>query len=327
METLDRILELLYDREGGFVALTELARSAGVGPEAVTASLEELERRGQRLAYSPSEGVGLLRPIRLASCLIERDLGTVRVGRSAICFEHVESTNDVAMAAVRQDDADGLVVLAESQRLGRGRRGREWVSPPGRNVLLSVLLIEPADAAGALPHEPLPIAAGLAVAEAVEQATHLPCELKWPNDVLIGGAKAAGILVETRRRGSVAGLVIGVGLNVNVAPPAERIDQPATSLADQVGHPVERTEIVRGLLRRLDTWIGRIAAERLDDLHDGFLARCRMVNQRIEAECGGRQVTGRVLDVDPLRGLIVADDTGRRCHLPAESTTLSPKVR
>ena len=299
MSTIDQVLALLYDRGEGFMGLDELARAAGQDRAAVDDVLAQLRQRGQRLEFSPSNGVRLLRPIRLTGALIERKLPVRRVGRSVICFDEVDSTNDVALKAIRQDDADGLVVLAESQRRGRGRQGRQWVSPAGRNLLLSALRVEP-----------------------VEDTTRLVCDLKWPNDVLLAGAKVAGVLVETRREAAALGVVVGVGLNVNAAPPPEAVDRPATCLADHLAHPVERTEIVRSLLVRLDRWVERIENGQVEELHDGFLARCRMINERITVLCQGRHHTGRVLDVDPLAGLILARDDGGASRLAAVSTTV-----
>ena len=321
MTSAERILELLYDRGEGYVGLDELAEAVRADRAAVERLLEELRQGGQRLEFSPFTGVRLGRPIRLVARLIERDLPIRRVGRSVICFDEVDSTNDVALEAMRQPDADGLVVLAESQRRGRGRQGRPWISPPGRNLLLSVLLTEPAGG-GPLRHEALTIAAGLAVAEAIEEAAGPRCDLEWPNDVLLGGAKVAGVLVEAQRRGGSLGVVVGVGLNVNAAPPPDAVDRAATCLADALAQPVERTEVVRSLLVRLDAWVERIEAGRLGELHEGFLARCRMINQRVVVLCEGRQHTGRVLDVDPLTGLILACDGGGTSRLPAETSTM-----
>jgi BirA family biotin operon repressor/biotin-[acetyl-CoA-carboxylase] ligase len=322
MKATDRMLEVLYDREGGYVALDELARSCRLDRSGVESRLDDLRRQGHRLEFLPGGGVCMPRPARPAPVLIERRLGVRRVGRSVLCFDEVGSTNDVALDAMRQPDGDGLVVLAESQRSGRGRQGRRWVCPPGSGILMSVLLLE-----GPGPDRPrrgaMTIAAGLAVAEAVEISVGLACELKWPNDVLLEGAKVAGVLAETRTAGGGASAtVIGIGVNVNAAPPAEAVDRPATHLADHLGGPAERVEVVRALLCRLDEWVGRVEAGRLEELHRGFLARCRMINERVTIRCGGSLHTGRVLDVDPLGGLVLCHDDGSRAYLPAEASSV-----
>lgn len=317
----NRVLELLYDRGEIFFSLEALAAAAGIDRAGVDEAIKVLRRRGHGFEFSPAHGVRLIRPLGLDAHLLERGLGTRRVGRHVICFDQVDSTNDVAADSARQDGADGLAVLAEHQRRGRGRRGRQWLDQPGADILLSVLLVDAAapDVPG---HEALTIAAGLAVAEGVEIACGLKTQLEWPNDVLLDGEKLAGVLVELRRGGGGRFFVIGAGINVNAAPPAAQIDSPVTCLADHLGHPVERIELIRAVLRRLDRWVGRISAGRLGRLHSAWLSRCGMINQRIAVLCKGIRHVGRVLDVSPLEGLVLSCDDGRRVHLPAECSTV-----
>ncbi len=317
MDSVNRLIELLYDRLGQSVSLDEAASAAG-GRGKLEKLWPLVAQRGHRVVFSPA-GACLVLPTAMDARLIERDLDTRRVGRNVICFPQVDSTNDVAFDSASQAGADGLAVLAEWQRLGRGRLGRRWISPPGANVLLSVLLNDPSEALG---HEALTIAAGLAVAEGIEDATNIPCRLKWPNDVLLEGRKVAGVLVELRRSRKGRCVVIGIGVNANAAPDSPDIQSPATCLAEHMGEPLDRTEIVRGLLRRLDGWVARVEAADLDALHTAWRDRCAMINQRIVVDSGGRQVTGRVLDISPLEGLILCDDHGHRQHLPAACSTV-----
>ena len=319
MRAADKILEMLYDRGEAYVSLDELAEACGVRGPAVESALALLRQKGHALERSPMQGVRLVRPVRLDAHLIERDLGVRRVGRSVLCFDEVDSTNDIAAHSARQDGTDGLAVLAEFQRRGRGRLGRQWVSPRGANVLMSALLM---DAAGRLPYDALTIAAGLAVADAVADACGLECRLKWPNDVLLDEAKLAGILVELRTTRQVRCMIVGLGVNVNAAPPAEGTRSPAVCLADRLGHPVERIELVRAILRRLDGRVEQIVAGGLEALRADWLARCGMLNQRLAVRCRGQRCVGRALDIDPMKGLILCTDDDRRIRLPAEHSTL-----
>ena len=318
MQTASRVLELLYDRPEGFWSLADLAQQAGVLAEDLHAELDALTARGVALDHAPSHGVRLIRPGPLDAHLIERDLNTQRVGRNVIVFDAVDSTNDVAADSARQDGADGLVVLAEHQRRGRGRLGRTWLSPPHQNVLMSVLLLDEAESVRV---EPLTIAAGLAVAEGIDAVCgSLSCELRWPNDVLIGGAKVAGVLGERRHRGDV---IVGIGINANASPGDSEVDRPATSLAEQAGGPVERIEVVRAVLGRLDHWVAELSAGDLAALHRDWVTRCGMINQRVTIRAAGRTHVGRVLDVSPLEGLVLASDDGQRVHIPAVEATLA----
>ncbi len=285
-------------------------------------ALTALEERGHRFERSSVRGLRLAHPMHLDSHLIGRDLGTHRVGRSVVCFDEVGSTNDVGLEAASGKKADGLVVLSEFQRNGRGRTGRKWISPAGQNILLSVLLVEGKGAG--IPHRGLTIAGGVAVAEAVEEVCSLRCGLKFPNDVLVGSAKLAGILIELRRVGTRHCAVIGIGVNVNACPPPEQVDFPATSLSEHLGHPVERTELVRAILRRLDGWVMEISKGHTDALHESWISRCGMINQRVVVLCDGTRFEGRVLDVSPREGLVLCRDDGSRVHLPPETSTIVP---
>jgi len=318
MDRVAEILGLLYDRRDGFFSLDELASAAGMPRATLDAALKVLRERGHLLDISPAHGVRLAEPVHMDAHLVERDLGTRRVGRHAICFGEVDSTNDVAFSLAGQDDADGVAVLADSQRAGRGRMGRSWLSTPGQNVLMSVLLI---DAEGLIAHEALTIAAGLAVAQGVEDAVGVACTLKWPNDVLLESAKLAGVLVEIRRVQQMRCVVVGMGINVNAAPPRDRTTVPAICLAEALGHAVERLELCRAVLRRLDEWVAEISRGRFEALHDEWMARCGIINERLRVQCAGRRYVGRVLDVSPAEGLILCDDQGRRVHLPAETSS------
>lgn len=323
MTSANQLLEVLYDCRGMFLTVGELLARSGLDERRLARALTSLRERGHVIEETPLAGLRLVCPVNLDAHLIERELRTLRVGRNAICFGEVTSTNDVAFDSARQARSDGLVVLAELQTKGRGRLGRKWVSPRGANILMSVLLH---DAKGQLPDEALTIAAGLAAAEGIEQVCGVGPELKWPNDLAIDGAKLAGILVEVR--GSLAGrqnprqIVIGIGVNVNAAPPASVLGRAATCLADQLGHGVERIEVVRAILRQLDIWIAEIQHGQLEDLHGRWMARCGMLNQRARIASGGREYVGRVLDVSPLEGLILAQDHGAAVHLPAQTSSM-----
>ena len=330
----NRVLELLYDRGGESVWLDELtAAVGGLERAALAAALQELEARGHRLERSPT-GVRLVQPTALDAHLIERDLPVEQIGRHVICFGEVSSTNDVAFDCALQAQSGPLVITAESQTAGRGRLGRSWHSPPGTGILASAAL---AGAAARLSHEALTIAAGLAVAEGIEQATGVKCELEWPNDVVFQAptagrtdrgtgrpAKLAGVLVELRGTRAACRTVVGFGINVTATPPPEQVDRPVTCLAEaapEEGH-LERIEILRGVLIRLDRWVAAVRAGRNADLHDRWLARCAMLNRRVCVACADRRFTGRIVDVSPLQGLILLTDSGEQVRLPAATSSI-----
>ncbi len=321
MELTNRILGLLYDRREGFFALEELVDVAGTGRAQVDEALADLARRGHRFERSPAHGVRLIRPTVLDAHLIERNLPVRHIGRHVICFNETDSTNDTAFASAQQAAGETLVVTAEYQRAGRGRLGRKWISPPGTAVLASVLLHRQACE---LPHEALTLAAGLAVAEGIDDATGIAPALVWPNDVVVGTAKLAGVLVEVRTVSGIRQVVIGFGINIFSAPSAEQVSGRAICLAEAVGDvaSLERIEILRAVLARMERWVAALQSGGAGELHERWCSRCGMINRRLCVQSAGRRFTGRVVDVSPAEGLILLDDDGQRLHFPSATSTI-----
>ena len=174
-------------------------------------------------------------------------------GRFGHPYLHVESCPST-QRLLGPELAEGAVAVAEEQTEGRGRLGRRWHSPPGVSILCSILLV-PAVETPRLPE--LSLVAGEACAEAIAAVTGLEPEIKLPNDILLEGRKAAGILAEAQE----GRVVLGIGINVNVEksdlPP--EVEPPATSLFIETGGEIDRAELLVELLdcleRRYDDWV------------------------------------------------------------------------
>jgi BirA family transcriptional regulator, biotin operon repressor / biotin---[acetyl-CoA-carboxylase] ligase len=232
-----------------------------------------------------------------------------RVGRKVERHDRVTSTNDLARMRLDAAGADGLVIVAEEQTAGRGRRGRTWISPPGANLYLSVALrprIAAADAGQ------LGIAAALAVVAACEDVA--PLDLKWPNDVVAaGGLKVGGLLVETIAEGDrLRGAVIGIGINANwrrrTMPP--EIRDTATSLADLAGADTDREALLARLLDALSAEIDAIEAG-ISPL-PRYRERCATLGTDVRVATADGIVSGRATEVDGTGALVVETDAGVR---------------
>lgn len=188
-------------------------------------------------------------------------LGALRVRRPDLRLDvrwhdAVASTMDVASALAAAGAEPGVVVGAEQQTAGRGRRGRVWESPPGAGLYFSFIARPPVHAVASLPL--LTLAAGVAVREGIHAALGLGAALKWPNDVMVGGRKLAGILAEGLAVGTAAqAVVIGVGLNVQPSSYPPDVAARATSLEGELGRAVDRgmvlAEVLTAVWDRLDT--------------------------------------------------------------------------
>jgi len=163
-------------------------------------------------------------------------------------FESIGSTNDEALAWAANDTSDLSIVVADEQTAGRGRLDRKWFTPPGTALAFSLILRPTAEEK---PHLTRTVGlAALAVAQSL-RTRGLEARIKWPNDVLIAGQKVCGILTESVWSGEdVDCVVIGIGVNIRKesVPPVETLQFPATSIEAELGHSVERLEVLRDIL-------------------------------------------------------------------------------
>ena len=191
--------------------------------------------------------------------LLRQRLSRRHFGVPLFYSERVESTNDLALEMLDRGFPEGTLVLAEEQTQGRGRRGRTWVSPPRRGIYAS-LLLRPSLDVSRLPL--VAFAASLGIARALEEEMGRRVEIKWPNDLLVGGKKVAGLLAEARSFEERPALVVGLGLNVHQSPedfPEDFRDQ-VSSLALATGRPWDRTLLLPLLLERWEEEHVRLVA-------------------------------------------------------------------
>ncbi|HKE71917.1 MAG TPA: biotin--[acetyl-CoA-carboxylase] ligase [Nocardioidaceae bacterium] len=226
--------------------------------------------------------------------------------------EQTESTNADVAAAARDGAAEGLVVTTEHQVAGRGRLGRSWESPPRSGLAVSVLLRPESVPASRWPW--LPLLVGLAVRESVVTVAGVEAVLKWPNDVLVGGRKLAGILVERIDSDAGPAAVVGVGINVSLA--ADQLPTPeATSLRLTGATSTDRTVLLVDLLRRLETryrvWL--TTAGDPEPLRTAYVSACATVGQRVRvAMPDGTTLVGRAVGIDAAGRLEIDTDGVRR---------------
>jgi BirA family transcriptional regulator, biotin operon repressor / biotin---[acetyl-CoA-carboxylase] ligase len=228
------------------------------------------------------------------------------VGYRRYAFDRVGSTNDEARRFAEAGAAEGLVVTGEIQTAGRGRQGRTWVSPHG-NLYASFLLRPPVQPAQA---GEFGFGAAVAVAETAEQLAGGNAKCKWPNDVLVGGKKIAGILLESRGTpATLDWLIAGVGVNVSEAP--EKTAWPATSVAAEGGTAsVERA--LEALARRLDHWYRLWLAEGFAPLRQAWLARAHALGETLKIKRNGDEREGTFVGLDSGGALLLELAGGRR---------------
>jgi len=263
--------------------------------------IERERGRGYRLTATP----GGLTEGEIASALF-----TAWLGRSLVCKALTGSTNSDAAALGRSGAPEGTVVVADAQTAGRGRLGRTWVSQAGLNLYLSILL-RPRIPPAAAPQ--LALVAGLAVAEAFEEEGAVAA-IKWPNDVLLGGRKACGILTELEAEADrVDFVVVGIGVNLNSGEedfPTE-LRARATSLRLDRGREVERARFAGRLLGRFERCYERFREHGFAGLAAEWERRSALVGRELTVDGAGEVVTGEYAGIDLDGALLLRDRDAR----------------
>jgi len=307
-----QILKALRAAGSEAVSGAELSHKLGISRAAIWARIEELRAVGYEIEASPHHGYRLVfTPDVLHADDLMARLGKRKViGRDIRVFQETTSTNDVIEKLARDGVKEGVVVFAESQTRGRGRLGRKWLSPARKGLWFSVLLRP-----GLVPQETtqLTVASATALRRAIENHTHLKPAIKWPNDILVGGRKVAGILTELKAElDRINYVVLGIGVDVNQAPgdfPPE-LRRTATSLAAELDKALSRAELAVVILRELDEEYARLTVGGFGSIADEWEAHCSTLGREVVIRTGERQIRGRAESLGEEGALLVRTEHG-----------------
>ncbi|MDY6911149.1 MAG: biotin--[acetyl-CoA-carboxylase] ligase [Chloroflexota bacterium] len=302
------VLKALRQKEP--VSGEELGKAIGISRTAVWKYINELRREGYRIDSSPSRGYSLVgTPDSLLPEEIKFGLETRILGQEISYFREVTSTQATAKALAAQGAIEGTLVVAEVQSGGRGRIGRIWTSPPG-GIYLSVILrpdVKPTEAPR------LPLLAGVAVAQAIGQITSLNPKLKWPNDIVVNGRKAGGILTEMSAEiDRLNWVIIGIGLNVNTqkAHFSGEVQGIATSLFEEGGECVPRVKLLQHILIEIESLYEEFLASGFEFIRQRWKAMSDTIGAQVVVRYAKDQVTGQAVDLDTDGALILRKEDG-----------------
>lgn len=223
-------------------------------------------------------------------------------------FDEVESTNDVALDMGRRGEPEGTVVTALTQTKGRGRLGRAWWDRPGESAIVSILL-RPRKTAAELGQ--LAFVAGLAVARLLEEHSLDGVALKWPNDVMLGDGKVAGILVETEVSTSGTLAVIGIGINVGQSEFPPEISDTATSILLSAGVAPDVETLARSAAEKMLECYEAYLSRGFEEILRGWRKYMWGLGSSAVVRTSGQRIEGRLKGVSPEGALIVVDRDGR----------------
>lgn len=308
MTTRDKILSLFRSHPAAFISGQEISQTLNISRAAVWKQVELLREQGFEIEAQRSKGYRLLDgPDLLLASEIERGLQCRYLGSPLICLPEIDSTNARARLLAEEAAAEGTVIIADRQSAGKGRLGRRWESPSAVNLYCSILL-RPQIPVQQAPQ--LTFLSAVAVVETLNQLYQLPAKVKWPNDVLVGGKKIAGLLNEMNAETEqIHFVILGVGVNLNMTAEQfpQELNYPATSVLLATGEKVDRVEFIRAFLQRIDSYYAEFLENGFAPIRRRWEAHCDLMNVRVQIDQG---LQGTVVGLDTDGALRLQLDNG-----------------
>ncbi len=308
---LDQVLLFLTRNRTVPVSGEKLARDLGVSHSRMFRMIDRLRGMGVEIQGEPFTGFRLMRlPDVIVPDLLRERLRTREFGREIHHLYTVDSTNAFAERLVSgQDPPHGTLVVAEEQTAGRGRLGRRWISHPGAGLYMTLVL---------RPEIPISMAplmtlgAAVAAHESIERVTGLDVDVKWPNDLLVGGRKVSGILCELQAElDRVSSITIGIGINVNHTEFPDEIAPIATSLSIETGRRHSRIEVLLDFLATFERLYGEFLAGGPGVVMNAWTRASSFASgRRLEVHDGFRTIRGATDGLEAPGGLRIRQADG-----------------
>jgi BirA family biotin operon repressor/biotin-[acetyl-CoA-carboxylase] ligase len=305
------LLTLLAENSMIVISGARIAKEIGVSRSTVWRWVQRLRALGVKVKGQPATGYFLEQTSDiLTTDLLRQRLKGSLFGKRIYHFFKTDSTNRVTLELGHAGEAEGAVVLAEEQTAGRGRAGRAWHSDRAVGIYVT-LLLRPRLAPVQAPL--LTMMAGLSARSAVQTVTGLTVDLKWPNDLLIGGKKAGGILTEMHAEpGQIRFVIVGIGLNVNQEKFSGELAETATSLRLETGKTQSRMELLVRLLREFESDYNRLLREGVASVVERFEAVSTYAKgKRVRVTNGTESYAGMTAGLGPEGLLQVQRDDGK----------------
>ncbi|MDO5339768.1 MAG: biotin--[acetyl-CoA-carboxylase] ligase [Eubacteriales bacterium] len=318
-----KILNVLR-KSDGYVSGQALCNMLGVSRTAVWKVINQLKEEGyvieavQNKGYHITQYPDILTSSEIMSQLNRVDTGdTTGIIREVVYYDETDSTNNEAKRAAEKDNAaDGTLYITESQTGGRGRRGRNWASPAGSGIWMSLLLrpdIAPVNASM------LTIVAAMAVQEAIhtvltEDGHDAECRIKWPNDIVLNKKKICGILTEmSAEMDYIHYVVIGMGINVNTTEFDDSIKATASSLYLETGDHLKRSRIVAAFSESFAKYYTEfVKTQNLAGLKEDYNAMLVNKDSEVKAIYADKEIVGTALGINDEGELIIKTDEGEK---------------
>ncbi|MEW6740403.1 MAG: biotin--[acetyl-CoA-carboxylase] ligase [Nitrospirota bacterium] len=315
MNNNEEIIRLLKEKED-FISGAEIANTLKVTRTAVWKRINILRKKGYTIEALPAKGYKLLKSPDLSIEEIRDSISgrSMIIGREIIFFDTINSTNTYAMELAEKGYPEGTVIIADAQTGGKGRLGRKWLSPQGKNLYMSIILrpvILPRDAAI------LTLMSAVACASAIKRLSSVPASIKWPNDIMVSDRKLGGILTEIKAdMDRIFHAVIGIGININLeaGDMPDEIKACATSIKNESGDAQSRTLIAIEIIKELDRWYSMLLNSGKKPVIEEWLKLSSTIGRAVKVTVGNNVFTGiaGTIDEEGMLMLKLPDNTVKK---------------
>ena len=316
-ETIEYLIRVLHERKE-FVSGETISKELNITRASVWKYIEQLRAKGYVIDAQPHRGYCLISlPEEIVACEVKLDLGTSLFGSEILVFPELDSTNSHAVNFARTGQTEGTAIIAERQSKGKGRLGRTWISPEG-GLYCSIILRPPVT----LQEAPeITLFGAVSLCHLLSKTFGLAAQVRWPNDILIGQKKVAGILTELEaEQDRVHFVILGIGINCNTA--LNLLPETATSIAEELGKPVSRTVVARELLRSLESFYTLWLEKGFSEIANLWRQHSSILGKIVRVRFRDDNLEGVATDIDEQGALIIRLDNGIMKKVTAGDVTL-----
>jgi len=316
-----KILSLLAS-SSGFLPGPMIARKLKISRTAIAKRVKGFRTLGCKIDSCPGQGYRLVSvPDNLVPLFIKMGLKTSIIGREVFFYPTIDSTNSQAKVIAGHGVHNGALVITDFQTQGQGRLKRQWVSPPKKNLLLSVIfypLVAPSKVFQ------MTLVASLAVCKSLNTLLKIKAGIKWPNDVYVNSRKICGVLTDVSLdQKRVKWVVVGIGLNVNTDPSLDpELCNLATSIKKETGRAQKRLPILRQLLEEMDLLYKRFLSGDTTHIRDEWISNSIILGKKVNIFSDELQETGIAETIDEDGALILLTPDGERKKIVAGDVSL-----
>ena len=303
-----KLLEAFAQAGEAFISGQKIAEITGASRTAVWKHIEDLRKDGYELEAVRRKGYRIVSvPNKMSADSIRLHLQTKTFGQHLHFVESIDSTQKLAKELANNDAEEGTLVVADEQTSGRGRLARQWSSPKGKGVWMS-LVVKPNIPLIQAPQ--LTLLTAVAVAQAIEEVIEAKPQIKWPNDILLDGKKVTGILTEMQAESDrIHSIIIGIGINVNQSENdfLDELREIATSLCIQTGQVQSREQVLNAVLTKLERLYEVYCSEGFTPIKVLWESYAISVGKIITATTPQQKIVGEALGITDQGVLLMRD--------------------